>query len=43
MDLNENYLINPTPQMAARVNDLLNANSVNFIVDGKLEAPSAQQ
>jgi DNA polymerase-3 subunit alpha len=40
MDLNENYLINPTPQMAARVNELLNTNSVNFIVDGKLEAPS---
>lgn len=42
MDLNENYLINPTPQMAARVNELLNSNSVNFIVDGKLEEPSAQ-
>lgn len=40
MDLNENYLINPTPQMAARVNELLNCNSVNFIVDGKLEAPT---
>jgi len=43
MDLNENYLINPTPQMAARVNELLNTNSVNFIVDGKLEAPPQTQ
>jgi DNA polymerase-3 subunit alpha len=40
MDLNDNYLINPTPQMAARINDLLNDNSVSFIVDGKLESPS---
>ena len=40
MNLSENYLINPTPQMAARVNELLNDNSVSFIVDGKLEAPT---
>ncbi len=40
MNLNDNYLINPTPQMAARVNDLLNDNSVSFIVDGKLETPT---
>jgi DNA polymerase-3 subunit alpha len=40
MNLNDNYLINPTPQMAARVNDLLNDNSVSFIVDGKLESPT---
>lgn len=40
MDLSENYLVNPTPQMAARVNELLNTNSVNFIVDGRLEEPS---
>lgn len=40
MNLSENFLINPTPQMAARVNDLLNNNSVSFIVDGKLENPT---
>ena len=42
MDLNENYLINPTPQMAARVNELLNDNCVNYIVDGNLEAPEVR-
>lgn len=37
MDLGGNYLVNPTPQMAAKINELLNNNSVQFIVDGKLE------
>jgi DNA polymerase-3 subunit alpha len=40
MNLNENYLVNPTPQMAARINDVLNDNSVSFIVDGKVESPT---
>ena len=40
LNLSENYLINPTPQMAARVNELLSDNSVSFIVDGKLERPT---
>lgn len=40
INLDENYLVNPTPQMAARINDLLNNNSVSFIVDGKLEKPA---
>ena len=40
MNLNENYLVNPTPQLAARVNEILNDNSVSFIVDGKLESPT---
>lgn len=40
MNLNENYLVNPTPQMAAKVNELLNTNSVSFIVDGKIERPT---
>lgn len=31
------YLVNPTPQMAARVNDLFQSNSVKFVVDGRLE------
>ncbi len=43
MNLNENYLINPTPQMAARVNEVLQNNSVSFIVDGKLESPMSNQ
>jgi DNA polymerase-3 subunit alpha len=37
MDLDENYLVNPTPQMAAKINEILNNNSVSFIVDGRLE------
>ncbi len=39
LDLGNNYLVNPTPQMAAKINELLNNNSVQFIVDGKLEQP----
>jgi DNA polymerase-3 subunit alpha len=38
MQLGEDYLVNPTPQMAARVNEIFNANAVRFIVDGKLES-----
>lgn len=38
MDLDENFLVNPTPQMAAKVNEILNNNSVSFIVDGKIES-----
>lgn len=41
MDLGNNYLVNPSPKMAAKVNELLNNNSVQFIVDGKLERPNA--
>ena len=40
LNLDDNYLVNPTPQMAARINDLLNNNAVSFIVDGKLEKPN---
>ncbi len=39
MNLNQNYLVNATPQMAAKVNEILNNNSVSFIVSGKLERP----
>ena len=39
MDLSQNYLVNPTPQMAAKVNEVLNTNSVSFIVSGKVENP----
>ena len=34
MDLGENFLVNPIPQMAAKINEVLNNNSVSFIVDG---------
>lgn len=37
LPLGEDFLVNPTPQMAARVNDILKMNSVKFIVDGRLE------
>jgi DNA polymerase-3 subunit alpha len=37
LPLDDNYLVNPSPQMAAKINEVLNANSVSFIVDGKVE------
>lgn len=38
MPLGEEFMVNPTPQMAAKVNELLNMNAVNFIVDGKIQS-----
>ncbi len=38
--LGEDFLVNPTPQMAARINEIFQSNSVSFIVDGKLEQVS---
>lgn len=35
--LGEDFLVNPTPQMAARINEVFNDNSVQFIVDGNVE------
>lgn len=43
MPLGENFLVNPTPQMAAKINDILKGNSVKFIVDGRLEDGQAAQ
>ncbi len=37
LPLDDNYMVNPSPQMAAKINDLLNINSVSFIIDGKAE------
>ena len=37
LDLGSSFLVNPTPKMAAKINELLNNNSVQFIVDGKVE------
>ncbi len=37
LPLGGEYLVNPTPQMAAKINDVFNRNTVQFIVDGKLE------
>jgi DNA polymerase-3 subunit alpha len=37
LPLDDNYLVSPSPQMAAKINDLLNTNSVSFIIDGKVE------
>ncbi|HLW55778.1 MAG TPA: hypothetical protein VKY27_00230, partial [Bacteriovoracaceae bacterium] len=41
MPLDDNYLVSPSPQMAAKINEVLNENSVHFIVDGKLEEVNA--
>jgi DNA polymerase-3 subunit alpha len=37
MPLDDNFLVSPSPQMAAKINELLNTNSVSFIIDGKIE------
>jgi DNA polymerase III subunit alpha len=37
LPLDDNFLVNPSPQMAAKINELFNANSVSFIIDGKVE------
>ena len=37
MPLGEEFLVNPSPQMAAKINEVFNKNSVQFIVDGKLK------
>jgi DNA polymerase-3 subunit alpha len=37
LPLDDTFLVNPSPQMAAKINELLNANSVSFIIDGKIE------
>jgi DNA polymerase-3 subunit alpha len=37
MPLDDNYLVSASPQMAAKINELLNNNAVSFIVDGKVE------
>lgn len=42
LPLGQDFLVNPTPQMAARVNELFNGNSVQFIVDGRVEDPAMQ-
>ncbi len=37
MPLGEEFLVNPTPQMAAKINEIFDTDAVSFIVDGKLE------
>lgn len=37
MSLDDNFLVSASPQMAAKINELLNYNSVSFIIDGKVE------
>jgi DNA polymerase-3 subunit alpha len=36
LPLSGDYLVNPTPQLAAKINELLDENAVNFIIDGKI-------
>jgi len=42
LPLGQDFLVNPTPQMAARVNELFDGNSVQFIIDGRVEDPAMQ-
>jgi len=37
LPLGDEYLINPTPQLAHRINEVFNKNAVKFIVDGRIE------
>jgi DNA polymerase III subunit alpha len=37
MLLDEHFMVSPSPQMAAKLNELLNSNCVSFIIDGKVE------
>lgn len=37
MMLDDNFLVSPSPQMASKLNELFNTNSVSFIIDGKVE------
>ncbi len=37
MPLGDDFLVNPTPQMAAKINEVFNMNAVQFVVDGRLE------
>jgi len=37
MPLDDNFMVSPSPQMAAKINEILNTNSVSFIIDGKIE------
>jgi DNA polymerase-3 subunit alpha len=37
MPLGEEFLVNPSPQMAAKINELFDRDAVSFIVDGRVE------
>lgn len=37
MQLDENFMVSPSPQMAAKINEILSSNAVSFIIDGKVE------
>lgn len=37
LPLDDNFLVSPSPQMAAKINELLNTQSVSFIIDNKVE------
>jgi len=37
MPFGQDFLVNPTPQLAAKINEVFQGNSVQFVVDGKLE------
>ena len=37
MNLDDNYMVMASPQMAAKVNEVLARNAVSFLIDGKVE------
>ena len=42
LPLGEEFLINPTPQMAHQINEVFSRDAVKFIIDGKLEDVNVQ-
>jgi len=42
MNLGESYLVNPSPQLAAKINEITNTSSVSFFTDGKMEEITPQ-
>ena len=37
LPLDDNFLVSPSPQMAAKINELLNTNSVSFLIDNEVK------
>lgn len=37
LPLGDDYMINPTPQLAHRINEVFNKSAVKFIIDGRVE------
>ena len=43
LTLGEEYLVNPTPKMAAKINEIFKSNSVQYIVGGQLKKANVDE